>query len=68
MKFNLNNLQGLYSIIKVTLLLIIVFKIISFLNDDENIFNSAPKETIYHSVSDSVEHIRLVENNKILNN
>ena len=67
MKFDLNNLNGLYSIIKIVILLIIVFKVIGFLNGNgEGIFNPAPKETIYHTVSDSVEHIRLVENNKDL--
>ncbi len=67
MKLNLSNLQGLYSVIKIVILLIVVFKVIGFLNGSgKDIFNSAPKETMYHSVSDSVEHVRLVENNKTL--
>jgi len=67
MSFNTNTIQGLYSIIKIIVLLIIVFKIIGFLNGSgKDIFNSAPKETIYHTISDSVEHIRVVENNKTL--
>lgn len=67
MKFNLSNLNGLYSIIKIVILLIIVFKVIGFLNGGgKDIFNSAPKETINYKISDSVEHVRLVENNKDL--
>ena len=67
MKLNLNNIQGLYAVAKLVILLIIVFKVIGFLNGSgKDIFNSAPRDTIYHSVTDSVEHIRLVENNKDL--
>jgi len=67
MKFNSVIIQDLYPVFKMVILLIIVVKLIGFLeNNNKDIFLSAPKETTYYKVSDSIEHVRLVENNKTL--